>query len=130
MKYKVINFASSNNQITAKSGGGLGSGGGWLQGGYMGSGGGGGIVQAGGVRGGGGFVQAGGVRGGGGLFRWLRGRCSDGGFSEGRGAKGQTLGGLKGSEGANVRGIEGEQRGKRRSSTESFCNLSLDFEMD
>ena len=30
-----------------------------------------------------------------------------------RGAKRQTSGGLKGSKGANIRGIEGEQRGKR-----------------
>ena len=58
---------------------------------------------------GGGVVQ-GGVQVG--VFRW--------GFSGG-GAKGQTLG-----------GVEGEQRGKRwvGSSTESFCNLSLDFEID
>ena len=70
---------------------------------------------------GGGFVQArgvlvgGGCSGGGGMFRW--------GFSGGRGAKGQTLGGLKGSKGANVR--EGGEH-----STEYFCNLSLGFEMD
>ena len=36
-------------------------------------------------------------------------------------AKGQTLGGMKGSKRVNVRG---------ESLTESFCNLSLGLEMD
>ena len=36
----------------------------------------------------------------------------------------------EGSKGANVRGIEGEQRGRGESSTESPCNLSLGFVMD
>ena len=46
------------------------------------------------------------------------------------------VGGLQWGEenkGANVRGVEGEQRGKiggGGSSTESFCNLSSGFEMD
>ena len=62
------------------------------------------------------FRWGGGCSGGGG------GGCSGGGFSGGRGAKGQTFGRMKGSKGANVGG------GGR--STESFCNLSLGFEMD
>ena len=51
------------------------------------------------------------------MFRW--GVQWGGG---GRGAKGQTLGGLKGSKGANV--------GMGESSAESFCNMSLSFELD
>ena len=57
------------------------------------------------------------------------GGCSCGGLVQmgnqikgGRGAEGQTLGGLKWSTGTNV--------GGGGSSTESFCNLSLDFEME
>ena len=47
----------------------------------------------------------------------MRGR----GLSGGRGAKGQTLGCLKGSKKANVTGGE--------NLTESFCKLSLGLEM-
>ena len=47
-------------------------------------------------------------------------------FNGGRGAKEQTLGGLKGSKGANV----GGGGGGALSSTKSFCNLSLGLKMD
>ena len=74
-------------------------------GGYVGSGGGWGELlcccSGGGCSGGEGVCSGGGR----GVFRWE--------VQWGRGAKGQTLGGLKGSKGANVRRIEGEQRGKR-----------------
>ena len=120
--------------------GGMGSDGGWAQvgGGVCGFRWGGMWVQVGGggggvcgfrfqVGGGGMWVQVGWGLSRRVVFRW-RGvvqmeRCSGGEFSEG------------GSKGANFRGIEGEQRDKRwggggESSTESFCNLSLGFEMD
>ena len=61
-----------------------------------------------------------------GLFRW---GCSGGG---GGGADGGVQRG-EGSKGANVRGIEWEQRGKSwrgENLTESFCNLCSGFEMD
>ena len=127
IKYKVINFPSSNKSITANSGGGFGFRWGVGSGGVM-------WVQMGvGVCSDGG-VQAGGVQAG--VFRWGRavqvvtGKVFRWGVQWGEGSKGANVRGLKGSEGANVRGIEGEQRGKRRSSTESFCNLSLGFEMN
>ena len=94
------------------SGGGLSSGGGgmWVQMGCM-------------------WVQVGvgwyvGSSGGGqgcssGVFRW---GVQVGGSVGGGGVKGQTLGGLKGSKGANF--------GMGESSAESFCNMSLRFEMD
>ena len=68
----------------------------------------------GGGGGGGGFSS-----GGGGLV----GSCRRG-LSEGRGAKGQTLGGLKGSKRAKVGGGGGGEN-----LTECFCKLSLGSEM-
>ena len=63
-----------------------------------------------------------------GLFMWGGGGLVQMGVQRGEGSKGETLGGLEWSKGANVEGGGGV--GGVWELNGIFCNLSLGFEMD